>query len=238
MGPCVISRRTTASEDWRDYNPPMPPRQPTIILASRSERRAQLLREAGYSFIQADPPYADPPQPKVTGHPEAMTLELSERKARSLRDAGAFLDYPDGLILAADTVCVGIDGTLLGQPASREEAEAMIGSFMGQPHRVVTGVALMDRNDVHPHVFADMAVVVMENIDPREIALYLDTQQWRGKAGGYNLFDRQAAGWPIHVQGDPTTVVGLPMRKLKAYLEQRSIFPSVTAAETPSPFQA
>ncbi len=220
------------------YNPFMPARQPTIILASRSERRACLLRQAGYEFVQADPPYADPPQPESAGHPEAITMELAERKARSLQDAGAFLDYPDGLILAADTVCVSADRRLLGQPSSREDAAAMIGSFIGQPHRVITGIALMSRNDVHPHVFADMAVVVMENITPREIELYLDTQQWRGKAGGYNLFDRLEAGWTIHVQGDPTTVVGLPMRKLKTFFDQRSIYPVVVPTDASAPFQA
>jgi septum formation protein len=215
----------------------MPPPAP-LILASRSARRAQLLREAGYAFVQVDPPFADPPQPESHGHPEGLTMELAERKVRSLREAGAFDDFPEGVIVAADTVCVGIDGRLLGQPATRAEAAAMLGSFLGQAHRVVTGVAAMDRNDVHPHGFADMAVVVIERIAEAEVELYLDTQQWRGKAGGYNLFDRLAAGWPIHVEGDPTTVVGLPMRKLTAYREQRSIHPSAPAENTPAPFQA
>jgi septum formation protein len=86
---------------------------------------------------------------------------------------------------------------------------------------VVSGVAVLDCRQGPAGImqsFADRAWVVFGSIDRDEIKAYAATDQWRGKAGGYNLFDRQAASWPITVEGDPTTVVGLPMKRLSGML--------------------
>ncbi len=202
----------------------MPPDSPAprLILASRSPRRALLLREAGYAFDQADPPFDDPPQPEATHRdPAALALELARCKAASLAGARP----PGGVILAADTICVGPRDELIGQPATRADAAAMLRGFLGVWHEVVTAVALLGDGDAEPTGFADTARVRLEH--PGEAAMnhYLDSGQWRGKAGGYNLFDRQDDGWPIRVEGDPTTVVGLPMRRLRSALALRGVRP-------------
>lgn len=202
--------------------------QPMLILASRSPRRARLLREAGYVFVQADPPFADPPQP-ASSHPEPEHLAavLAASKAISLVEAGVFREHPGGVILSADTVCVSHDGRCLGQPVDRDDAKQMIKSFMERSHRVVTGVAMMSEHDAQPEIFADTAHVWMASMPDEQLETYLDTQQWIGKAGGYNLFDRQRAGWNIRVDGDPATVVGLPMRALASRLEKRGVRPTM-----------
>ena len=100
----------------------------------------------------------------------------------------------------------------------------MIRSFADDTHAVVTGVAIVDSAG-EPTVFHDTATVTLRGLSDAAIDAYLDTDAWRGKAGGYNLFDRQGAGWPITVTGDPATVVGLPMRLLTAALRHRGVVP-------------
>jgi septum formation protein len=192
---------------------------PLLILASRSPRRAQLLEEAGYRFIQVAPPFEDPPQPEH-GDAEEITTALAIKKAESLKAAGVFREHPDAIIVAADTACVGADGTLYGQPQTRAEVEVMMRAFADRPHRVVTGVAIVAANHDHAVSFADTAEVRFGPIGDQQLKAYLDSTEWRGKAGGYNLFDRRGAGWPIRVSGDETNVVGLPMKKLASQLHR------------------
>ena len=123
----------------------MPP--PLLVLASRSPRRARLLRDAGYRFEQIDPPFNDPaqPAPSLSASPQALATSLALAKARSvvssrnLRDCAA---DADPIILAADTVVVAPNGQLLGQPTTRDQAASMLQSLIAATHQVVTGVAL------------------------------------------------------------------------------------------------
>lgn len=190
-----------------------------LILASRSERRASLLRERGYAFEQADPPFDDPASPWAGVDAAEHAVELARQKAQSLREGVA----GEAVLLAADTICVAADGTLVGTPETREEAEAMVRSFVGVSHRVVTGVAVVRTRDDRWWTGSDAATVTWGVIGDAAIAGYVASGEWRGKAGGYNLFDRQRAGWPIRVDGDPTTVVGLPMPVVVPMLEQAGV---------------
>lgn len=192
-----------------------------FILASQSPRRAQLLREAGVDFEQRNPPYADPDQPPgdLRGHQAGGYAKgLAERKAQSLSD----LAVP-AMVIAADTICVDDAGRLIGKPRDAAHAFEMVRSFVESEHRVITGVALLEAGQGKPVMrsFADVATVRFGSVSDTELQAYVATGDWSGKAGGYNLFDRRAAGWPIEVVGDPTTVVGLPMRRLMPLLRSR-----------------
>lgn len=199
---------------------------PSLILASQSPRRAQLLAEAGFVFEQRSPPYADPDQPPghLQGHEaEDYAVSLAKQKARSLAET---LPGSEALIVAADTICVDAAGELVGKPRDRAHTEQMIRSFIDAEHRVISGVALLRVGDTQGQrakqaleSFADVALVRFGVVDDAQLDTYLATDDWQGKAGGYNLFDRQSAGWPIEVTGDPTTVVGLPMRRLIPMLQ-------------------
>jgi len=115
------------------------------------------------------------------------------------------------------------DGRLLGQPADAADAEAMLRSLENGAHEVLTGVALLR---VEPdgsrtrEVLVDRAWVRVGSIGAERIREYVASGEWRGKAGAYNLFERIDAGWPIEYSGDPTTVMGLPMRALVSRLER------------------
>lgn len=213
---------------------------PALLLASQSPRRAQLLRDAGYAVTQHSPHFADPDQPEET---RPQTLHEAEQYAAGLamQKAMSMVQIIEhyALIIAADTLCVsmssGDEGTLIGKPTGRADAKAMVTGFMNRAHAVVSGVALLEVNtgqaDSPPieKTLADTAVVTLSQVPDADLDRYLDTGDWQGKAGGYNLFDRQAAGWPITVEGDPTTVVGLPMRKLATALVAFGISPTTPA---------
>lgn len=227
-----------------------------LILASQSPRRASLLREAGYVFQQVKPPFDDPPQPTNDRRFDTQTLamELASQKAISVAemDANRLLEVvgelgkpaepADLIIIGADTICVGTDTNhnkaLIGQPADRDHARSMIRSFVNATHDVVSGVALL-RGTLNQDGFelqqlgrfADLVPVTFGPLNDADLDRYLDTNQWQGKAGGYNLFDRQAAGWPITLlatvdaEPDATSVVGLPMRKLQEMLAAWNVHP-------------
>ncbi len=189
-----------------------------------------MLQEAGFAFTQADPPFADPLQPDdATRHRIAeLVVRLARRKARSVLETLALGDRDPVIVLGADTLGMRPDGRPAGQPADRDEVRRMIQQFVGRSHDVFTGVALLSTDRRDAITFADAAGVTFGQVRPDQLDAYLDTDQWRGKAGGYNLLDRQADGWPIRVgpDSDPTTVVGLPMRKLIAALDRLSVRPT------------
>ncbi len=120
-------------------------------------------------------------------------------------------------VLGADTVCVH-RGEILGQPATAEQAGAMIRALRGEAHITMTGVCAIAIDDQTRRLFFDTAVVTYGQVSDDEIDRYLASQNWRGKAGAYNLQERVDAGWPIECQGDPATVMGLPMRRMEPFL--------------------
>lgn len=183
------------------------------ILASQSPRRAQLLDDAGVDFTVVKPPFDDPPQPEDTGDgPEQIAMQLSLKKALSVQSI-----HPDARIIAADTLIVMPDGSLAGTPVSIDQTRDLIAAMLNTAHWVVTGVTLLMEGH-KPIQFVDRAEVTLGQIEQNDLERYLQTNHWQGKAGGYNLFERQKAGWPVTVLGDETTVVGLPMRLLMEYL--------------------
>jgi len=209
----------------------------TLILASRSARRAQLLQQAGYRFVQVTPPFHDPPQPRTptTERPDALAANLALQKACSLVHDNSLSNYPDAVILAADTIAVSPAGALLGQPHNRDHAQQMLGMLINATHRVYTGVAIVDHNgDQVVRPFADWAQVQFGIVPQAQLITYLASRCWQGKAGGYHLFDLNP-DWPWSVVGDPATVVGLPLKKLTPHLAPWSTLQPATGDTTSDP---
>ncbi len=185
-----------------------------VILGSASPRRRRLLEEAGWTVEQRPPAIDDGELMIDTGTPEATVAALAWFKA-------AQLGPPEGdavASIAADTVCV-VRNEILGKPGDQADAARMLGLMAPGRHRTLTGVCVLGRNGGR-RLFVDAATVEMDAIEPASLQTYLDSAEWRGKAGGYNLADRVAAGWPVRCWGDPTTVMGLPMRRLLPILAE------------------
>jgi len=135
---------------------------------------------------------------------------------------------PGSVVMGADTICVGED-ELIGQPRDAAHAESILRSFVGREHAVVTGVALLDPETGLRELMLDEAVVTWGDVSDAEIATYIASNQWRGKAGAYNLRERLEAGWAIRYEGDPTSIMGLPMDLLNTKLPEWGIEPGVAA---------
>ncbi len=206
-----------------------------LFLASSSPRRRFLLDQAGVDYQHADPAIDDSTLSPGEVTPQQWVASLAFLKA----SAGiAQLPEPEPddqwLVLGADTLVVQ-DGQLIGQPRDADHAREIIELLANNTHQVHTGVALLDPRKGDRHMFVDTASVTVGDIPGREISAYVNSNQWRGKAGAYNLHERIEAGWPITYRGDPTTIVGLPMGRLLPLLARLSAAASSTPRATASP---
>ncbi len=192
-------------------------RRCTLFLASKSPRRAELLRRHGFEFEPVSPGIDDALLVKGSVTPEQWVAALAHLKARGgagLLGARAL----EGIVLGSDTVVVKHE-RVIGQPLDEEEARRIIESLQRGEHTVMTGVALLFPRG-RRLLFTDTAHVRVGDIGEQAIASYVASGDWRGKAGAYNLEERLAAGWPIEYQGDPGTIMGLPMRRLAPVLRE------------------
>ena len=179
----------------------------TLILASASPRRRELLGLTGLPFL-IDAPDVDetcflPPREAVK--------ELSRRKAL----AAAHL-HPGCVILAADTL-VSVDEKALGKPQDAEEAFRMLSLLSGRWHQVYTGVTVVDI-DGSLHCEADVTDVHFEEMSEDAIRRYIATNEPMDKAGAYAV--QGIAGlWIDQLRGSHTNVIGLPMALTRRLLE-------------------
>lgn len=183
-----------------------------LVLASRSPRRRLLLTDAGIDHDVVDTGIDDADLEPGDVSPAEWAASLAYLKARAGAALGGGADRP---VLGADTVCVK-DGGMIGQPVDAADARRILQLFEDGEHDVITGVALVSRT--RRELRADRARVHVGRIGQERLEEYVAGGGWRGKAGAYNLSERLEAGWPIRYEGDPTTVMGLPMRLLETLL--------------------
>lgn len=184
--------------------------RPPLILASASPRRLDLLRQIGL-----EPDRVEPADVDETPLPKETPRRLAERLAR-LKCAAAAARAPDGFVLGADTV-VAQGRRLLGKPADEDEARAWLKLMSGRAHRVLTGVAVTAPGGRTAARVAE-ARVRFKRLTEAEIDAYLQSGEWRGKAGAYAIQGR-AGRFVIAVQGSFTAIVGLPLYETWALLE-------------------
>lgn len=177
-----------------------------LVLASASPRRQDLLAQIG--IIPAKIAPTDIDETPLKGElPRALALRLAGEKAAASQEAG--------FVLAADTV-VGVGRRILPKTEAREEADACLRLMSGRAHQVVTGIAVRNPEGVI-QTKAVMTRVQLKRLTEREITDYLDSDEWRGKAGGYGIQGR-AAAFVAHLSGSYTGVVGLPIYETRALL--------------------
>lgn len=196
-----------------------------LVLASKSPRRRELLTQAGFAFTISTRSIDDGGMRSGRVSPEHWVMALAYLKAVG----GAAPEMEDALVLGADTICIAPDGSLVGQPRDAAHAREILRSFVDVPHGVVTGVALFDPATGERELFFDRADVTWGSVTDAEIDAYVASEEWRGKAGAYNLRERLDAGWPIQFEGDATSIMGLPMERLPARLGAWGIEPGVPA---------
>ncbi len=185
------------------------PGRAALVLASASPRRVTLLKQAGAEFTVVDPG-PDRPWPG-RAEPRHGVRALALEKARRVA-----AKRPGSVIIGADTVVV-LRGQRLGKPHDTAEARAMLGRLHGRRHEVWTGVAVVHGDN--QRTGAECTVVHMGKIAPGDLELYLKSGESLDKAGAYGI--QGLAGQFIRrIEGDYTTVVGLPLARLRAILAE------------------
>ena len=140
--------------------------------------------------------------------PRALAEQLAREKAAACPEAG--------FVLAADTV-VSLGQRNLEKAADAEEAEAFLRLLSGRAHQCITGVAVK-APDGRVNSRTVMARVKVKRLTDQEIAAYIVSEEWRGKAGGYGI-QGMAGAFITHISGSYTTIVGLPLYETKSLLE-------------------
>jgi septum formation protein len=187
------------------------PPPPRLYLASASPRRADLLRDAGYAFVQHDPPFDD--THKLVDMPAVQAAPaLAFCKANSFAST-----IDEGVVIGCDTI-VSVGGHSLGKPTDVVDARKMLKMLINNTHTVISAVCLIDAATHRQHTFSDTTEVTLDLVDEERLAKYLLSNQWAGKAGAYNLAELEH--WPFTIEGDPTTVIGLPMNALTRALHE------------------
>jgi septum formation protein len=115
-------------------------------------------------------------------------------------------------VLGVDTV-VALGDAVYGKPADRDEAESTLRALSGAVHRVVSGICLVDDRAAGARTALATTMVSFRPIDEPTLAWYLDTGEWRERAGGYAIQGRGAA-LVASIEGDYLNVVGLPVAAL------------------------
>jgi septum formation protein len=187
-----------------------------LILASASPRRRELLAQAGFDFeVKA----ADIDETPFAGEAAAAYVErLAIEKAQAvcaLYDQG---DEPV-TVLAADTTVVLPDGEVLGKPGNAADARRMLGLLSGRTHAVMTGLAALSsarRGFVSAIEITQVTFLVLTG---EEIAAYVATGEPLDKAGAYAI-QGYAARWIPRIEGDYFNVVGLPIARTVALLDE------------------
>jgi septum formation protein len=185
----------------------------SLILASASPRRRELLAQAGYRF-QTEP--SSIPEQRNPGEDAIrFATRLAREKAQEV-----FSRHPSSaeaiLVLGADTV-VACDEEILGKPADAADAARMLSLLSGRTHQVVTGVAVAWGSD-SIEVAAEVTQVTMLTLSPREVADYVAGGEPMDKAGAYAI-QGYAGRWIPRISGCYFNVVGLPLALVTGLVE-------------------
>jgi septum formation protein len=175
----------------------------SLILASASPRRAELLRNAGIPFtvIPAHVPEAPSPGESPTDYAQ----RLARDKALAI-----LTRHPEDTVLGADTVVV-VDGQLLEKPLDTDDAARMLGLLSGRTHEVITGICLANSESQQTEV--EVTQVSFSPLTDAEIAAYVRTGEPMDKAGAYAI-QGIASRWVVRIAGCYFNVVGLPLPRV------------------------
>ena len=180
-----------------------------LVLASASPRRLELLRQVGIEPATVAPAAIDE-APRARELPAHYARRMAREKAEAVAP-----DHADAFVLGADTV-VALGRRILPKAEDEAAARACLERLSGRRHRVLGGLAVIAPDGRRAERLVATAVT-FKRLEAREIAAYLASGEWRGKAGGYAIQGRAAAFIP-RINGSYPNVVGLPLTEMLALL--------------------
>jgi septum formation protein len=179
-----------------------------LVLASASPRRLELLARLGIIPHEIAPAEIDE-TPRPSEGPASYASRMAAEKAATVIRAGS-------LVMAADTV-VAVGRRILPKTETEAEAEAALKLLSGRRHRVHSAVTLVSTDGTTRHRLST-SIVIFKPLSTVELRAYLDSGEWRGKAGGYAIQGR-AEALIRRIAGSHSGVMGLPLYETRALLE-------------------
>ena len=188
-----------------------PPAAP-LVLASTSPRRRQILEQLRIPFEAVPPRYDETEEDPV---------------AHALGKARSVLAQAEGRpVLGCDTEVV-CEGRVFGKPQNAEEAEQMLERLAGRTHEVVSGLTLL--TPAWEEVHSEVTLVTFRSLTPRELAHYVASGEWEGRAGGYAIQGQGARSWS---GSTATTSTSSACRRRCSSPSSRGGFPAHTASDS------
>jgi len=193
-----------------------------IILASKSEVRKKILDQNG---IRCEVVPANINEElikdsllKEKASPEIISKNLAELKANKISEK-----KHNYLVLGADSV-IDLKGELISKPKSRDEAFAILKKLNGQKHQLISSVCI-SKNGAMIWNFTDASALIMKQLNSNEIKSYL-TKIKDKELYAYGVYQIEADGRSLFskIEGDEDTIMGLPVKKIKEYLNEKNIY--------------
>lgn len=184
----------------------------SIILASNSPRRSQLLEQAGFKF-RVKARSIDESYPAEMA-PEKVAPYLAEKKAAAVMD---FLEKPSDIILTADSVVL-LNQQLYEKPKDYEDAVRILTALSGNAHQVITGVCLVSQEK--KKVFSGVSTVYMDTLNKAEIDFYIQQYKPYDKAGAYAIQEWIGLCKISKIEGTYANIMGLPVDLVYQELSQ------------------
>lgn len=195
----------------------------TLVLASSSPYRRQLLQKLGMKFIWASPEIDETPKEHET--PEQLVLRLAQQKATALTTT-----FPEHLIIGSDQIAT-LNNQIIGKPHTHEAATNQLASFSGKEVVFLTSLCLHNSKTLHSQLILDKYTVKFRQLSGEQIEQYLIKERPYDCAGSFKsegmgicLFERMEGK-------DPNTLIGLPLIELVNMLINESVDPLTIASK-------
>lgn len=176
----------------------------TIILASQSPRRKQLLEwsEINFEIVVAGTDESFPENLSASN----IAIHIAKEKAKAVQQK-----VPDKIIIAADTIVV-LNGEIIGKPVDRNDAIRILSKLSGNHHKVITGVVIMKNEKLV--AFADTTDVEFHQLTQGQVEYYVDNYKPYDKAGAYAIQEWIGVVGIKSIKGDFYNVMGLPVSRV------------------------
>ena len=185
-----------------------------IVLASKSPRRAEILRMIGVKFKVEPSNILEKINQKI-GHKENV-INISKAKAKKIS-----YKYPNDIIIASDTIVVS-NGKVFGKPKDINESKLMLKALSGKSHKVITGVTIINEGFGIIKTFSETTEVFVRKIPLKKIEYYINNFNTLDKAGSYGIQEWFSV-WIKKINGCYYNVMGLPVSKLYRHLVEIEI---------------
>ena len=182
-----------------------------IILASKSPRRAEILRMIGLDFKVVPSKIKEEINPNIEQN--EIAIAISKAKAEKIS-----CKYPTDIIIGADTIVV-LNGKIFGKPKDSHESKKMLKALSDNTHKVITGVTIINESMGFLKTFSEVTEVLVRKIPTKKIEYYITNFNTLDKAGSYGIQEWFSV-WIEKINGCYYNVMGLPISKLYRYLAE------------------